>query len=199
MNHIKELREKMNLGQKELAQALEVSQPTVSDWENGRKKPSAASTEKLAEFFSVTIDFLLGKEDDAASRYVRIPVLGKVQAGYPTDAIEEVLDYEEIPADWTKGGAEYFALQIRGRSMEPQMREGDTVIVRRQPDIESGNIAVVLVAGEDATVKLVKKLKNGLFLQPFNPDFEPFFYSDEEIMNLPVTILGRVVESRARW
>ena len=96
------------------------------------------------------------------------------------------------------GGAEYFGLQIKGDSMEPKISSGDIVIVRKQPDVESGEVAVVLVNGDDATVKKVKKSAAGITLIANNPAYDPLFYSNEDIEKLPVVILGRVVELRAR-
>lgn len=99
------------------------------------------------------------------------------------------------------GGAsdgEYFGLQIKGHSMEPKISDGDIVIVRRQPDVDSGDIAVVLVNGDDATVKRVKKSPQGVTLIPSNPAYEPMYYTNAEIESLPVKILGRVVELRAK-
>ena len=205
MNRLKTLREQKGLGQKEVAYHLKVSQPTISDWEKGRKTPSAKSTAKLADYFQVTVDYLLGRSDDPnnapvfSQKTIKIPVLGKVQAGIPIEAVEEIIDYEEIPCGWTAGGAEFFALQIRGNSMEPQIKEGDVVIVRRQEDVDSGNIAVVLVKGETATVKKIKKQPNGILLVSFNLNYEPMFFSNQQIEELPVKILGRVIESRGKW
>ena len=95
---------------------------------------------------------------------------------------------------------EFFVLRICGLSMVQRMFEGDIVIVRKQPDIESGEIAVVLVNGSDGTVKKVIKSDNGIMLVPLNSncDYEPHFYSNEEIQTLPVTIAGKVVEVRGK-
>ena len=73
------------------------------------------------------------------------------------------------------------------------------VIVRKQDDCDNGDLAVVLVSGEDATVKRIKKSAAGIMLIPNNPAFEPMFFSNEEIEALPVTILGKVVELRAKF
>lgn len=88
--------------------------------------------------------------------YIRIPVLGRVAAGIPIDAIEEIIDWEDISATAATDG-EYFGLVIKGRSMEPKISDGDTVIVRKQPDVRDGEIAVVLVNGDEGTVKKIKK------------------------------------------
>lgn len=129
---------------------------------------------------------------------IKIPVLGRVVAGVPLEAVEEILDYEEITPDLAATG-DFFALQIRGRSMEPRMLEGDVVIVRKQDDVESGDIAIVLVNGDEATVKKVKKMSTGITLIATNISvYEPHFYSNEEIEALPVQILGKVVELRGK-
>lgn len=123
-----------------------------------------------------------------------IPVLGRVAAGIPAEMIEDVIDYEEI--DDSVGEA--FALVIAGDSMEPKLSRGDVVIVRRQEDVESGEIAVVTVNGDDATCKRVIKRDDGILLVSLNPAYDPQFYSCEDIRTLPVTVLGRVVEARCK-
>ena len=129
---------------------------------------------------------------------VKIPVLGKVRAGIPLDAVEEIIDWEEIPSEMAHKG-EYFALQIKGDSMEPRMSDGDVVIVRKQTTIENGQVGIVLVNGYEATCKKVKVADNGITLIGFNPDFQPITYSAMEIMSLPVQIIGRVVECRQKY
>ena len=128
----------------------------------------------------------------------RIPVLGRVAAGVPLEAITDIDDWEEIPEKLAETD-EYFALTIHGDSMEPKMNEGDVVIVRRQPDVESGDIAIVRVNGYDATCKKVVKQDGGILLVGLNPSFTPIFYSKEDIESLPVQIDGKVVELRAKF
>ncbi len=128
---------------------------------------------------------------------IRVPVLGRVAAGIPLDAVEEIIGYEDISSVRYSSG-EYFGLEIKGQSMEPKISDGDVVIVRKQEDVDSGNIAVVLVNGDAATVKKIKKSPQGVTLIPSNPAYEPIYYSNEEIESLPVTILGKVVELRAK-
>ena len=83
--------------------------------------------------------------------------------------------------------------------MEPRIKDGDVVIVQKQDDCDSGDVAVVLVNGDEATVKRIKKEPEGIMLIPNNPSYEPKFYSNAEIENLPVKILGKVVELRAKF
>ena len=203
MNRFKELRLKAGYkSQKDLAEILFVNQTAVSQWERGVTTPSPQILLKLSDLYGVSIDFLLGRSNypDAppSTGGVWIPVLGRVAAGVPIEAIEDIDDYEEITMDMAKGG-EHFALKIKGDSMEPRMKSGDVVIVRCQADCDSGSIAVVIVNGQEATVKKIKKSPEGLMLIPTNPAYEPVFYTNAEIERLPVRILGKIVELRAKF
>lgn len=200
MNRIKALRNKKGIKQIELAAAVNVSQAALSGYETGKYEADLETYKRIASYFGVSLGYLLGEDspDDKREDYIRIPVLGRVAAGIPIDAIEEIIDWEDISADMAAGGTEYFGLQIKGDSMEPKISDGDIVVVRKQPDVESGEIAVVLVNGDDATVKRVKKSAAGITLISNNPAYDPMFYSNEDIEKLPVAILGRVVELRAK-
>lgn len=113
-------------------------------------------------------------------------------------ALENIIDYEEIPAAMATGG-EFFALKIKGHSIEPRIFEGDIVIVRRQDGVDSGDTAIVLVNGDAATIKRVKKSRDGITLIANNfTVYEPRFYSNYEIETLPVRIIGKVVELRGK-
>lgn len=196
---LKKMRIEKNLTQTEIAKMIYISQPAYSKYEMGTASPNPETLKKLAEVLNVSVDYLIGNDvPPERPGYVRIPVLGRVAAGIPIDAIEEVIDWEDISVDEV-GSGEYFGLQIQGQSMEPKISDGDVVIVRRQPDVDSGDIAVVLVNGNDATVKRIKKSPQGVTLIPSNPAYEPMYYSNEEIESLPVTILGKVVELRAKF
>lgn len=197
-NRIKKLRESRNIGQKELAIDLKVTQPTVSNWELGYKEPSSKSAAKIADYFGVSIDYLLCRENTENQKGIMIPVLGLIQAGIPVEAVEDIIDYEEIPFEMAEEG-DFFALKVRGDSMEPKISEGDVVVVRKQTSVESGDIAVVLVNGHDATIKRIKKDPKGIMLVPNNHAYDPRFYSNKDIEDLPVTIIGKVVELRAKF
>lgn len=195
---LKTLRIQRKMTQSELAKKIYISQPAYSKYEVGTASPNPETLSKIADALDVSVDYLLGSDSQPARPgYIRIPVLGRVAAGIPIDAIEEVIDWEDISAE-AAGDGEYFGLQIKGHSMEPKISDGDVVIVRHQPDVDSGDIAVVLVNGDDATVKRIKKSPQGVTLIPSNPAYEPMYYSNEEIESLPVQILGRVVELRAK-
>ena len=199
---LKELREKAGYSQQGFANAIGVKQSTVGNWEAGAREPKFEVMERLADFFGVSVDYLLGRDTENlksskdGSKW--IPVLGTVVAGIPLEAVEDIIDYEEISPQMAAQG-DFFALQIKGDSMEPKISNGDVVIVRAQDDCDSGDIAIVLVNGNEATVKRIKKGPEGIMLIPNNPAYEPMYYSNAEIESLPVRVIGKVVELRAKF
>ncbi len=178
---------------------LKIDRVMISKWETGYQTPVLYTISCLAKVFDVSIDFLNG---DGIVKHnkkgITIPVLGYVRAGIPIEAVEDILDYEEISHDMASNG-EHFALSIKGDSMEPKISEGDVVIVRKQNIVENGELAVVLVNGNDATVKKFYKNDNGVTLISTNSSYEPFYYSKEQVEKLPVQIIGKVVELRAKF
>jgi len=195
MIRLKELRKQRGLNQTDLAKAIGIAQPTLSGWESEKFQIDDANKIKLADYFGVSIDYLMGRNDVPQTvKGVRIPIYGSVPAGIPLEAIENIEGYEEItPALARKG--EYFALKIKGESMSPYILDRDIVIVRRQESVESGDIAIVLVNGNEATCKMVKIGDDGITLIGHNTlVYPPHFYSQKEIATLPVRIIGRVVE-----
>lgn len=197
MSIIKELRNKKGLTQARLAEMCNVHQTAVSQWEKGRTEPDKESLKTLSEIFAVPVDTIMGLGGDNTKKVV-VPVLGYVRAGLPIEAVEEILDYEEISSQLAATG-DFFGLKIKGNSMEPRICEGDVVIVRKQSDVDSGDVAVVLVNSMDATVKKVIKKGTSISLVPFNPNYDVMIYTAEEISNLPVNIIGKVVELRGKF
>lgn len=129
----------------------------------------------------------------------KIPILGHIPAGIPIEMIEDVIGYEEISENMLKGDKKYFALKVEGNSMYPIYLNGDILIILKQPDCESGDDAIIAVNGNDATFKRVYKSEKGITLQPLNiNEFSPVFYSNKEIEEKPVKILGIVVEFRRK-
>lgn len=203
MNRIKELRQSKKLRQSDLATKLKVSQATLSNWESGRYEPDFDTLRMMSDYFQVSVDYLLGREMtqniSPTSDALRVPVLGVIQAGVPIDAIEDILDWEEVPSAWGSGGREYFGLRVRGDSMYPKYLDGDTVILRKERTCDSGDDCAVLVNGDAATLKQVILAEDGsLELRPVNPTYPPRTYSPAEIESLPVQILGVVVELRRK-
>lgn len=197
---IRNIREDHDILQQELADATGINVSVLNRIEKGRRPVRDDELLAIAKCLNVSTDTLLGNVvvGNGESKGVQIPVLGRVIAGIPIDTIQEVIGYEEIPKEMAATG-EFFALKVKGRSMEPRILEGDVVIVRKQDDVESGDIAIVLINGNDATVKRVKKQKDGITLIANNISvYEPHYYSNDEITQLPVRILGKVVELRGK-
>ena len=194
---LRELRRKAGLSMKQLGDLFSVSEAAISFYETGKRQLSLDLLTKFANYFNVSVDYLLGNSDETSSP-VWVPVLGSVQAGVPSEAIQDITDYEDI-SNITSCGQDYFALKIKGSSMEPRFLEGDVVIVKKQSDVKDGEIAIVLVNGDEATCKKIKKTPQGVMLIPLNSAFETMLYSDEEILSLPVVIIGKVVELRAKF
>lgn len=200
--NLRRIADKKGVTQSEIAAATGCSSATVSDWFNGKKYPRPNRMQRIADTLGVYMSDLTRVEQEDINtpekHGVVIPVLGCVQAGVPIEAVEEILDYEEISSSMAATG-KYFALRVRGKSMEPRMLEGDIIIVRQQEDINTGEVGVFLVNGDEATVKKIKKQQNGILLIPYNSAFDTMFYSNEDIQQLPVRIVGKVVELRGKF
>lgn len=193
--NIRYLRKKYELTQKELADRVGLKSATVSKWESGANKPRFKEMQLLTQIFNVTENDLIHTDlsmpvQNEPSSAVRIKVYGSVPAGIPIEAIEDVIGFEDIPAEWTAGGREYFALKVVGDSMAPKYLNGDTVICRKQSCCENGQDCVVYVNGYDATLKRVVKKNGVIVLQPLNPLYETKVYTED------VHIAGCVVEIR---
>ena len=193
---LKRLRKKQGLTQQELAKYLKISPSAIAMYESGKRMPDYDLIIEIADFFNVDLNHIYEKK---APNAVKVPILGYVAAGIPIEAITDILDYEEISPDMVKDGSEYFGLEIKGDSMEPIISNGDYVIVKRQPNCDSGQIAIVCVNGCEATCKKIIKQDNGILLVPFNQAYETAFYSNEQIEQIPITIFGVVVEQRRKF
>lgn len=200
----KNLKKYMTLYQKnrrDICKDLGFAYTTFTSWEKGVNYPRIDKIEMIANYFGIEKSDLIEDKTDKhvpRAKGVRIPVLGRIAAGIPIDAVEDIEDWEEIPETMARTG-EYFALRIQGKSMEPSIMEGDVVIVKKQPCVDSGDVAVVLINGDSATVKQVTQSESGITLIGWNPSvFPPKTYTNKEIESLPIQVLGRVVEVRRK-
>lgn len=191
------------ISQEELAKRLGYkSRSTIAKIESGENDLTQKKVAAFAKALNVSIDFLMdgaGKRAEDNIRVYEIPVVGKVVAGTPIDAIENITEYIRITNPAAADGS-YYALHITGASMEPEMREGDLVIVHKQDYFDNGDICIVLVNGYEATVKKVQKNESGITLIGFNPVvYPPHFYNAHEVESLPVRIIGKVEEIRRKY
>ena len=206
--NIKRLREEKGLSQDALAKLTGYTdRSSIAKIEKGQVDLQQSKIELFANALGTTARSLVGWDVNVGpipngtkekKKGVTINVLGRVAAGVPIEAVEDIIDTEEITAEMASTG-EFFGLQIHGDSMEPRINEGDVVIVRQQDDAESGDIVIDLVNGDEATCKRLKKYADGIMLISNNPKYEPMVFSNQEIFEKPVRIIGRVMELRAKF
>lgn len=194
--NIKKLLQENNMTQKELAEKINISPSTISDYMNLRSNPSHGVIQRIADLFKVQktdIDSTYKIETDniySVMEIVKIPVLGEIACGDPITAEENVEEYRERPANNLPHG-DLFYLKAQGDSMEPKIPNGSYVLIREQPDVENGDIAAVLVNSDtEATLKKVRKLNEVILLEAINDDYEPYIVDKEN----PARILGKAVE-----
>lgn len=197
-----------NMIPQELANASGVSKASISQYLNGSHSPSNISSGKMAKILNVNPVWLMGFDvpmlvpdkdvsNKSTQKGLTVNVLGRVAAGIPIEAITDIVDQEEISEDLAKTG-EFFGLRIQGNSMEPDIHDGDTVIVKKQDDAESNEIVIALINGNDGVCKRLKKYAESIALVSINPDYEPMYFNQDEIDNTPVRIIGKVVELRRK-
>lgn len=203
---LKKALEMRGVSQSELSKRTGINKSSISTYLKGEYKAKQDKVDLIARALDVSPAWLMGfdiqpsgeSNDHEQINGVKIPVIGTVAAGIPITAITDVEDWEEIPEAMAKTGS-YFALRINGQSMEPRICNGDVVIVKQQSDVDTGDVAIVLVNGDEATVKEIKKLDTGIMLIGWNTAvYSPRFYSAKDIKMLPVKIIGKVVELRGK-
>lgn len=193
-------REALKLTKRELAKRIGVHESSISKYEKGVVDFPLSKISDLSRVLNVSEAYLMGWEDEAkeSNQGIKVPVLGSVPAGIPITAIEDIIDYEEIPKSWSNQG-EFFGLRIKGNSMYPKLENGDVVIVKKQSTADNGDVVIAMVNGDDATCKRYKRTDAGIMLTSDNSEYSPMFYTNEQIQSLPVTIIGKVVESRKKF
>lgn len=198
-DRIKQLREAAGMSQQELAEKVGYKTASaVNKIELGLRDLNQTKIVKFAQALNTTTGYLMSGETEKLKKGVKIPVLGYVRAGIPISAVEEIIDYEEISEEMSRQG-DFFALKIKGDSMEPKLSEGDVVIVQQQSTVENGDITVVLINGDDATVKKFYRSDTGIKLISTNPAYDPLFFTPKEVDSLPVQVVGKVIELRAKF
>lgn len=190
-----------------VARDLGISKQALSTWRTGIRTPKPPTLKTLARYFRVSVDWLTG--DGAAQADAdaielagafpvgpqkRVPIIGTVRAGYNGVAYEEFegVDFADVGSP-----EDYFYLRVTGDSMAPQINAGELALVRKQDDVESGEIAVVVIGGDEGTIKKVLKRDRNLVLQPFNPDYPARVFIGREMNE--VRIVGKVVETKRKW
>lgn len=199
---LRQAMEKEGITATELSEKTGISKSTISRYLSGGYIAKQKNLLKLSLALHVEPKFLFSDavdELDANLKVYSIPIVGKVVAGTPIDAIENITDYIRVTNPAAADGS-YYALHVTGASMEPEMREGDLVIVHKQDYFDSGDICIVLVNGDEATVKKVIKSDQGITLIGFNATvYPPHFYNVRQVEELPVRVIGKVKEVRRSY
>lgn len=199
---LRQAMEKAEMNATELSEKTGISKSTISRYLSGGYIAKQRNLLKLSLALHVEPKFLFpdaAQELDDNLKVYRIPVVGKVVAGTPIDAIENITDYIRVTNPAAADGS-YYALHVTGASMEPEMREGDLVIVHKQDYFDSGDICIVLVNGNEATVKKVIKSDQGITLIGFNATvYPPHFYNARQVEELPVRVIGKVKQVRRSY
>lgn len=214
--YLKDIRDNKQLSLREVDKLTDISYTHLNMIEHGKRNVTPALLRNLAKLYNVDYLDLYEKagyidliEDEKKSNYktdnfgnhiVPIPLVGDVRAGYDYLAQENWEGTKEIKQELAKTG-DFFALRIKGQSMFETLWENDIVAVKKQDFANDGDIAVVLINGDEATIKKIRILDNGIKLIPLNrrinpntqePYFEDMFFSKEDLETKPVKIIGVV-------
>jgi repressor LexA len=196
---LKQLRKSKNISQKKLGEILNLSQSAIGMIESNKNGASSEKLKEIADFFGVSVDFLLKDENnkeefetiDISTQFIPVPIVGIIRAGQPILAEDNIQGYMPVLKSSLKIDAEYFALKVKGDSMNLEFNEGTTLIIEKTPCIENGEIGVIRIDGLEATVKKVVLNNEMITLIPMstNPIHIPQMYN---IRTDDVEIIGKV-------
>ena len=169
--------------------------------------PKLTTVKYASEIFNVNPLWLMGydvdkyvtKKDALGNPVAPVPLLGSVKAGYNYLAQENWIGTVDVETSLVGDGKDYFALKVKGDSMAPVFIEDDIVIIKKQNDCENNEFAVVIINGDEGTLKKIKKTDNGIILQPLNPAYGPVMYTKEEMEAIPIIIVGVVKQLKREF
>lgn len=205
--YIKNIRLEKNLSLRQVDYMSEITFSNLSMIEHGVRKATPQILKEMARVYELDYIDLLKKnnfineieQNILDSQLIKIPILGCVKCGYDYFAEENILGHIEEKPSLVGDGSEYFALKLKGDSMAPAFLDRDIVIVKKQNDCENNEFAIVIINGEEGTLKKVKKTDVGIILQPLNPAYTPLIFTNEEIKNIPIIIVGVVKKLERRF
>ena len=214
-NYLKKIRNERDLSLREVYNITNISYSHLNMIENGKRNVTPALLRELANLYHIDYLDLYEKagyidliEDEKKNKYktdklgepvTSIPILGSVKAGYNYLAQENWIGTIDVETSLVGNGKEYFALKIKGDSMAPVFIENDIVIIKKQDDCENNEFAVVIINGDEGTLKKVKKTDSGIILQPLNPAYGPVMYTYEEVQTIPIKIVGIVKQLKREF
>lgn len=197
-----------NMKPVELHEKTDISESLISKYLSGNAIARQRKLSILSEALNVNPVWLMGYDipmensiptDELGNPIVDIPLLGNVKAGYDYLAQENWVGTVKVEKSLVGNGSEYFALEVKGDSMAPVFIEGDIVIIHKQNDCENNQIAIVIVNGDEGTIKKIRKTEQGILLQPLNPAYAPMMFTNEEIISIPITIVGIVKQLKREF
>jgi repressor LexA len=203
---LKKYREEKSLTQEELATLLDTTKQVISRYERSQRSPKLSKALEISKKLNIPSSYLL--DDSKLNEHTsnenigffpvgtmyRIPIIGSVRCGFGHQAIQEIVghDYASV-----KNPEEYTFFEVKGDSMMPKIEESDLALIHIQPDVESGELAVVIINGDEGSLKKVIKQGESIILQSFNLEYPPKIFSGEELNTL--CIFGKVVETKKKW
>lgn len=206
--NLKFLREEKRISKNKLGELVGVNQSTISRWESNEIKPSIDNVEEVAKALNVPLPDLLIKDlqfdngnlVDIDSDIIKIPVFGTIKAGIPIESQPDIIDYVEIPKNWTRGGKKFYGLQLSGDSMFPKYNDKDIVIFEQNNDVQSynGKDVAVMINGTESTFKKISVNEQGIVLQPYNLAYDIMMFSKEQVEQLPIKVVGIAREKRTK-
>ena len=203
----KNLQYYMNLNNKtrnDVCRDLEIPYSTFTDWCNANIYPRIDKIQLLANYFGIQKSDLVenkekSKTDVLGNPVAPVPLLGAVKAGYNYLAQENWIGTVDVEKSLVGDGKDYFALKVKGDSMAPVFLENDIVIIKKQNDCENNEYAVVIINGDEGTLKKIKKTDSGIILQPLNPAYGPVMYTKDEMETIPIIIVGIVKQLKREF
>ena len=213
--YLRTIREELGYSIYDVNKLCDISPSYLSLMENGKRRPSAIILKKLAPIYSLNyldlyekagyIDLIKDEKknkyriDELGNPVVSLPLVGTVKAGYDYLAQENIIGTIDVEKSLVGNGEDYFALKVKGDSMAPVFLENDIVIIKKQNDCENNEFAVVIINGDEGTLKKVKKTDSGIILQPLNPAYGPVMYTYKEMQTIPIIIVGIVKQLKREF
>lgn len=213
--YLKQLREVKNLSLREVDKLTNISYTHLNMIENGKRNVTPALLRNLSQLYNVDYLDLYEKagyidliEDEKKSKIKTdilgnpvtfIPLVGSVKAGYNYLAQENWIGTVDVESSLVGSRDDYFALKVKGDSMAPTFLEDDIVIIKKQNDCENNEYAVVIINGDEGTLKKIKKTDSGIILQPLNPAYGPVMYTKKEMEEIPIIIVGVVKQLKREF
>lgn len=207
-NRLQKALDNSKMKQVDLVEKTGLDKTLINKYLAGLMKAKQDKLTILADALNVNEVWLMGYDipmdrnigtDELGNPVVDLPLLGSVKAGYDYLAQENWVGTVKVETSLVGNGSDFFALKVKGDSMSPIFIEGDIVIIKKQNDCENNEIAIVIVNGDEGTIKKVRKTEQCIILQPLNPAYAPLIFTNEEIKEMPITIIGIVKQLKREF